>query len=61
MITPGNQSGQPRCFETWQTCCQALAAATAYWQAHRQPLRWGQLRSYEARWQAGMAIALKAA
>jgi hypothetical protein len=27
-----------RCFETWDQVCQAIAAATAYWNAHRHPL-----------------------
>ncbi len=32
-----------RC-ETWDEVCAAVAAATAYWNAHRHPFRWGRKR-----------------
>jgi transposase len=31
-----------RRFTTWQEVCQAVAAATQYWNAHRHPFVWGQ-------------------
>jgi transposase len=30
-----------RRFETWEQVCQAVAAATQYWNAHRHPFVWG--------------------
>ena len=34
-----------RRFETWDEICQAVAAATAYWNAHRHPFVWGPRRA----------------
>jgi transposase len=31
-----------RRFETWTAVCQAVAAATRYWNAHRHPVTWGK-------------------
>lgn len=31
-----------RRFETWEHVCQAVAAATQYWNAHRHPFVWGR-------------------
>jgi hypothetical protein len=31
-----------RRFETWAEICQAVEAATAYWNAHRHPFLWGR-------------------
>ena len=31
-----------RRFATWEEVCQAVAAATQYWNAHRHPFVWGQ-------------------
>ena len=31
-----------RRFETWEEVCQAVEAATAYWNAHRHPFVWGR-------------------
>jgi transposase len=31
-----------RRFATWQEVCQAVEAATGYWNAHRHPFVWGQ-------------------
>jgi hypothetical protein len=33
---------QGRRFATWEQLCQAVAAATQYWNAHRHPFRWGR-------------------
>ena len=33
-----------RRFETWEAVCQAVAEATAYWNAHRHPFVWGHGR-----------------
>jgi transposase len=33
-----------RRFETWNEVSEAVAAATAYWNAHRHPFRWGRKR-----------------
>ena len=50
-----------RRFETWDQVCQAIAAATAYWNAHRHPFVWGRRRRHRARRQAGIAALPKAA
>ena len=50
-----------RRFETWDQVCQAVAAATAYWNAHRHPFVWGRRRRHRARRQAGIAALSKAA
>jgi transposase len=31
-----------RCFATWAQVCQAVEAATAYWNTHRHPFVWGK-------------------
>lgn len=31
-----------RRFETWEEVCQAVAAATVYWNKHRHPFVWGK-------------------
>jgi transposase len=31
-----------RRFATWEELCQAVHAATQYWNAHRHPFRWGR-------------------
>lgn len=45
-----------RRFETWEEICAAVAAATAYWNAHRHPFHWGQRRRHRPRRQPGVAI-----
>ena len=50
-----------RRFETWDQVCQAIAAATAYWNAHRHPFVWGHRRRHRSRRQAGIAVLPKAA
>ena len=44
-----------RRFETWEEVCRAIAAATAYWNAHRHPFRWGHRRRHRPRRQPGVA------
>jgi transposase len=50
-----------RRFDTWEHVCQAIEAATAYWNAHRHPFIWGQRRRHRLRRQAGIAVVPKAA
>ena len=38
-----------RRFETWEDICQAVAQATAYWNAHRHPFVWGRGRTRRRR------------
>ena len=45
-----------RRFETWEAICQAVAAAVAYWNAHRHPFIWGRRRRHHPRRQAGVAL-----
>ena len=44
-----------RRFETWAEMAQAVEQATAYWNAHRHPYRWGQRRRHRPRRQPGCA------
>jgi transposase len=50
-----------RRFDTWDQVCQAIEAATAYWNAHRHPFIWGRRRRHRSRRQAGIAVLPKAA
>jgi transposase len=50
-----------RRFETWDQVCQAIAAATAYWNAHRHPFVWGRRRRHRPRRKSGIAALPKAA
>jgi transposase len=43
-------------FETWDEVEQAIAAATAYWNAHRHPYRWGHRRRHRPTRRAGLAL-----
>jgi transposase len=45
-----------RRFESWQELCQAVAASTAYWNAHRHPFVWGHRRRHRPRRQPGIAL-----
>lgn len=45
-----------RRFASWQEVCQAVAAATAYWNAHRHPFVWGHRRRHRPRRQPGIAL-----
>jgi transposase len=38
-----------RRFETWTEVCQAVEAATAYWNKHRHPFKWGERRRHRRR------------
>jgi transposase len=38
-----------RRFETWEEVCQAVEAATAYWNQHRHPFKWGERRRHRRR------------
>jgi hypothetical protein len=38
-----------RRFETWDEVTNAIAAATAYWQAHKHPFIWGQRQRHRHR------------
>jgi DDE superfamily endonuclease len=46
---------------TWEQVCQAIEAATAYWNAHRHPFIWSRRRRHRPRRQAGIAVLPKAA
>jgi transposase len=45
-----------RRFESWDELAQAADAATAYWNAHRHPFRWGRRRRHQPRRPAGRAL-----
>ena len=44
-----------RRFATWDEIATAVAAATAYWNAHRHPFVWGRRRRHKPCRQAGLA------
>jgi hypothetical protein len=44
-----------RRFASWEEVCQAVAAATAYWNKHRHPFIWGRRRRHRARRKPGIA------
>ena len=44
-----------RRFEIWSELAQAVERATAYWNAHRHPFRWGRRRRHRPRRQPGCA------
>ena len=46
-----------RRFESWEEVCQAVEAATAYWNKHKHPLVWGQRRRHRPRRKPGIAAA----
>jgi hypothetical protein len=50
-----------RRFANWTDVCQAIAAATAYWNAHRHPFVWGRRRRHQPRRRAGIGLTPKAA
>lgn len=43
-------------FESWDEVEAAIAAATAYWNAHRHPYRWGRRRRHRPARHAGVAL-----
>ena len=44
-----------RRFATWEQVCQAVTAATQYWNAHRHPFVWGQRKRRQPARPAGIA------
>lgn len=44
-----------RRFETWAEVCQAVAAATEYWNAHKHPFVWGRRRRHRPHRRPGIA------
>lgn len=50
-----------RRFETWQQVCDAIQAATAYWNQHRHPFVWGQRRRRRSHRLPGIAALPKVA
>ncbi len=46
-----------RRFETWEQICDAVREATAYWNAHKRPYRWGQRRRHRPKRKPGVARA----
>lgn len=49
-----------RC-ESWDDVCQAVAAATTYWNAHRHPFHWGRRRRHQPRHRTGIGLTPKVA
>jgi transposase len=43
-------------FETWNDIERAITAATAYWNAHRHPFRWGERLRHRPRRAPGVAL-----
>lgn len=50
-----------RRFESWTDVCQAVAAATDYWNPHRHPFVWGKRRRHRSHRQPGIATLPKVA
>jgi len=50
-----------RRFETWEEVCQAVAAATDYWNAHRHPFIWGRRRRHRPHRRSGLGVLPKVA
>ena len=44
-----------RRFETWDDIVRAVGAATAYWNAHKHPFRWGRRRRHRIARRPGVA------
>jgi transposase len=38
-----------RRFESWEEVCEAVEEATAYWNKHRHPFKWGERRRHRRR------------
>lgn len=45
-----------RRFQTWEEVCQAVTAATTYWNAHRHPFLWGRRRRHRPKRTAGIGL-----
>ena len=50
-----------RRFASWADVVDAIAQATAYWNAHRHPFVWGRRRRHKPRRQPGIALLPRAA
>ena len=50
-----------RRFETWDEIVAAVEAATAYWNAHKHPFKWGQRRRHRTPRRPGIAVVPKVA
>ena len=50
-----------RRFATWEEVAAAVAAATAYWNAHRHSFIWGRRRRHQPRRRAGIGLLPKVA
>lgn len=50
-----------RRFESWEEICQAVNAATAYWNKYRHPFVWGRRRRHQTRRKPGIAALPKVA
>ncbi len=50
-----------RRFESWEEICQAVNAATEYWNKHRHPFVWGRRRRHKRSRPPGLALLPKAA
>lgn len=46
-----------RRFGSWEEVCQAVEAATAYWNKHKHPFVWGRRRRHRPRRKPGIAAA----
>jgi len=46
-----------RRFESWEEVCQAVEAATAYWNKHKHPFVWGRRRRHRPKRKPGIAAA----
>ena len=44
-----------RRFGTWEEACEAVAAATGYWDGHRHPFVWGRRRRHRPKRRPGVA------
>lgn len=44
-----------RRFATWEQLCDAVRAATAYWNAHKHPFIWGRRRRHRPKRKPGVA------
>lgn len=49
-----------RRFESWEDICVAVREATAYWNQHRHPFRWGERRRHRVKRASGIAIVPRA-
>lgn len=45
-----------RRFESWDDICTAVRDATAYWNQHRHPFRWGHRRRHRIKRASGIAV-----